>query len=79
MKRKVNTEEVQYKCPDCENKDHLFVRAVETYYLNTGDFFCHSIKTHDSDAEVFCMECNWTGTRGRLESENASQESKDET
>ena len=76
MKRKVNIKEAQYKCPDCGNED-LLVRAVETYYLNTGDFFCHSVKTHDSDAEVVCLECNWTGTRGRLESENTVSEEQE--
>jgi len=58
--------EQTYRCPECETEE-LFVRAVTTYYLNTGEFFCHSVKTHDSEADVFCMDCDWKGTRKDLE------------
>jgi len=61
-----------YKCPECENEE-LLVREVETYYLNTGFFFCNSVKAHDSEAEVFCMECDWKGTRKDLENNKKVQ------
>ena len=51
-----------HRCPNCES-DSLIVREVNSFELNTGDFYCHSVKAHDSDAEVKCLDCNWTGRR----------------
>ena len=53
-------------CPEC-GCEELLVRSVDTYYLNSGDFFCHSVKTNDSDAEVWCLACRWEGVRSMLE------------
>jgi len=58
--------ETIYKCPECCSEE-LLVREVTSYYLNTGGFFCHSVKTQDSDAGIQCMECDWKGTRNDVE------------
>ena len=54
------------RCPECESDD-LLVRAVTSYNFNTGEFYCHSVKTHDSDAEVQCQDCDWKGCVGEFE------------
>ena len=58
-----------YTCPNCES-DELVVRSVTSYNFNTGDFFCHSVKTHDSDAEVACLDCGWVGQRQDFKEQN---------
>jgi len=56
-------------CPECGNPDVL-VRSMTSYYVNTGEFFCHSVKTHDSDAPVSCLLCDWDGLRQDLVEES---------
>lgn len=53
---------MKHVCPQC-HEDSLLVRAVTSYHFNTGEFFCHSVKTHDHNAPVCCLECDWEGTR----------------
>ena len=59
-KNKVN--EPEYHCPAC-GADHLHVYEETAFVLNTGEFYCHSIKAHDDDAKVICQDdtCNWVG------------------
>ncbi len=58
-------------CPDCGGTDRLFVSAVDLYKVNSGEFYCHSAKTHDDDAEVTCFACDWHGEQSQLvETEN---------
>ena len=52
-------------CPKCGSGD-VIVRAVTSYMVNTDEFFCHSVKTHDSDAGAMCLKCNWEGERRHL-------------
>lgn len=52
-------------CPNCGSHE-LLVYEMTTYKLNTGDFFCHSVKMHDKDAECRCIDCDWRGTREDL-------------
>lgn len=52
-------------CPECDS-DKVLVRAVTSYWLNTDKFFCHSIKTQDSDAQTWCQTCGWEGQRDQL-------------
>ena len=47
-------------CPECGSNEVL-VRSVTSYCVNSGDFYCHSVKTHDSDAEVMCLNCAFEG------------------
>lgn len=47
-------------CPGCESSD-VIVRAVTSYRVNSGEFYCHPVKTHDSNASVNCLACDWDG------------------
>ena len=46
----------EFVCPNC-GSDKLLVREKTSYYLNTMEFFCHSVKVQDSDAKLICKEC----------------------
>jgi len=50
-------------CPICDC-DNLFVTTETTYNLNSGEFYCHSVKAFDGCAKVACRNkyCNWVGT-----------------
>jgi hypothetical protein len=54
--------ETKYVCPVCNSSD-LFVYEETSWLLNTGEFFCHSVKMWDSNAKVTCREsdCEWVG------------------
>ncbi len=54
------------RCPNC-NSSKVAVRTVTTYMVNTGELYCHSVKSHDSDAEVMCLKCDWEGERSELQ------------
>jgi transcription elongation factor Elf1 len=54
-----------YKCPDC-GSERLIVSEVTKYTLNGHYFYRHSVKTHDSDADVECLQCEWFGIRRDL-------------
>lgn len=56
----------KYNCPGCASEE-LLVYESTAYELNTGDFYCHSSKTHDSDADVRCIDCGWSGVRADLD------------
>ena len=55
-------------CPECDS-DNVIVRAVTSYMVNTGELYCHSVKTHDGDAKVMRLDCNWEGMRQELRGE----------
>ena len=52
-------------CPRCHSDDVL-VYEQSSYYVNSGEFFCHSSKTHDDDADCRCTSCDWSGIRADL-------------
>ena len=52
-------------CPEC-NKDSLVVREVTSYYLNTGGYYCNSVKQYDDNAVVSCLNCGWIGVRAEF-------------
>lgn len=53
---------IKYRCPECES-DQVTCCDVQSYMSNTGDFFCHSHKTHDSGSPSTCLECWWEGSK----------------
>jgi hypothetical protein len=55
----------EYKCPKCESTK-LLVYEETSFELNGMKYFCQSVKAHDSDAKVICMDCNWQGQRGQF-------------
>ena len=55
----------KYYCPECESKNIL--GGEETLFeINTGEFYCHSVKLHDNDCEIECQDYGWTGLRQDL-------------
>jgi transcription elongation factor Elf1 len=52
-------------CPTCES-ERVTVTAEQSFMVNTGEYFCQSVKTHDSDAKATCLDCWWTGQRQQL-------------
>lgn len=54
-----------YTCPKC-NSDLVTVTHVQTFMVNTGDHYCHSIKAHDPDSPTRCIACGWNGERYQL-------------
>lgn len=55
-------------CPDC-GSENVLVYARTAYFINTMDFFCHSSKPHDYDADCRCSDCNWEGERRDIDKE----------
>lgn len=52
-------------CPTC-GSSRVIVREVTSFQINTGEYFCNSVKSHDSDAATHCMDCDWNGRRYQL-------------
>ena len=59
-------------CPQCMD-DAPKVREIHSVDANTFAHWCSSVKAHDSDAEAFCTECGWTGTRQDLVKQGGQQ------
>lgn len=53
-------------CPVCFH-DEIHVTEETTFDVNTGEFFCHSVKMHDGDARVECQNCDWQGQLNQLD------------
>ena len=51
-----------HRCPLC-GSDNLLVYEETAWVLNTGEFYCHSVKVHDDNAKVRCEDvgCWWVG------------------
>jgi predicted RNA-binding Zn-ribbon protein involved in translation (DUF1610 family) len=58
-------------CPDC-GTDQVVVVAEQSFMVNTGEHYCHSMKTQDSDATSRCLECGWAGQRQNLKVQQCS-------
>lgn len=54
-----------YQCPECES-DEVVLVSETSWMANTGEFFCHSVKTQDSDATARCLTCDWAGRHAEL-------------
>ena len=52
-------------CPECGSEE-VTVTAEQMFMANSGEHYCHSVKTHDEDARAGCLECHWTGRRSAL-------------
>lgn len=67
MKKKTKQ---QYHCPECEGVDILVYEKTAWKLGADGDFdfYCHSVKLQDSDAEAVCHGkfCGWKGERRDL-------------
>lgn len=52
-------------CPECGSTE-VAITAEQMFMANTGDHYCHSVKTQDDDAKATCLGCLWEGVRGGL-------------
>lgn len=52
-------------CPDC-GSDQVTTVHIQRFMVNTGEHYCHSIKTHDDDSPSGCLKCDWVGIRKNL-------------
>ena len=59
------TEDTPLHCPKC-GSDRVAVTAEQMFMVNTGEHYCHSVKSQDSDAKATCLDCRWTGQRQDL-------------
>lgn len=52
-------------CPKC-GSDEVTVSHLQRFMANTGEHYCHSVKTHDANSEATCLGCQWIGRRDQL-------------
>lgn len=52
-------------CPAC-GSDRVTAQHIQTFMVNNGEHYCHSVKTHDSNSKSVCLDCDWEGFRGDL-------------
>lgn len=57
--------EPHLRCPRCDSTE-VTVTAETSFMANTGEHYCHSVKTHDSGAKARCTACGWEGKRHQL-------------
>ena len=67
----------QLTCPECGSTE-VTTAHIQTFMVNTGDHYCHSVKTHDSDSPARCTVygCSWEGERKDLIEVPAPQKKK---
>ena len=53
------------RCPEC-NSSKVVTTTEQLWMINTGDFYCHSVKAHDSNSKAKCLDCEWNGLRHQL-------------
>jgi hypothetical protein len=59
------SEDKLLRCPQC-NSDMVTVEWITEYMVNSGDHYCHIMKTHDPDTRAHCLSCGWNGYRMNL-------------
>ena len=69
MKKSKKYTEPVYVCPECGSPE-VTVTAEQMFMVNTGDHYCHSVKTQDSNAQATCLECRWAGQRDQLKDQH---------
>jgi len=47
-------------CPKC-GSDKVTLTHEQKFMANTGEHWCHSVKTHDDDSKSSCLDCGWMG------------------
>ncbi len=52
-------------CPEC-GSEQVTAEHHQIFMVNTGEHYCHSMKTQDADSPASCLDCNWTGLRYAL-------------
>ena len=62
---KKKLKEPTYHCPECES-EKVATEHHQMFMVNTGEHYCHSMKTHDADSPATCLACRWTGVKQDL-------------
>ena len=57
-------------CPEC-GSENVTTAHVQSFMVNTGEHYCHSVKTHDENSPAHCIDCEWRGERRNLLEEKA--------
>ena len=52
-------------CPEC-GSEQVTTEHHQMFYANTGEHYCHSMKTHDDNSPATCLDCDWKGVRSDL-------------
>lgn len=58
----MENEDTVLLCPNC-NSHRVTLTHEQMFMANTGEHYCHSVKTQDADAKATCLHCGWTGQR----------------
>ena len=61
---KMSTDEL-LKCPKCGSTE-VTTAHEQMFMANTGEHYCHRIKTHDAESRATCLGCEWIGRRDQL-------------
>lgn len=46
--------------PECRSS-RVTSQYHQTFMVNTGEHYCHSMKTHDPESPSRCLDCSWSG------------------
>lgn len=57
-------------CPEC-GSDKVTLTASQSFMANSGEHYCHTMKTQDDDSEAYCIDCCWSGVRHNLDKKAA--------
>lgn len=52
-------------CPDC-GSDEVTLTSEQSFMANTGEYYCESVKIHDSISTATCLNCWWVGRHYQL-------------
>ena len=58
-------------CPNCGSRK-VTVTAEQMFMVNTGEHYCHSVKTQDDNAKATCLKCDWSGQRIELRAQQGA-------
>lgn len=65
LEAKEKEERQIFVCPDCESSE-VTTEHHQMFMVNTGEHYCHSMKTQDYDSPATCLTCGWNGERHQL-------------
>ncbi len=54
-----------FTCPYC-GSDEVTTEHHQMVMVNTGEHYCHSMKTRDANSPAKCIQCQWEGHRKDL-------------
>ena len=58
-------DDLMLTCPQCGSEE-VTVSHKQRFMANTGEHYCHSVKTQDANSEATCLACEWVGRRDQL-------------